>query len=187
MYKMIKRTKPCHCRYKQHTPCDMSCFDVYSCRVSFDNDRQWSCYLMISNRFVHVKWRKSDILFNKKREREKWFRPHPHTVRTDGQRGRTERTRRGRTDAQRLAALRWPRFPFWGVLFNWFPTFFLSLWKMHPFDPFFIPFQRACFGRVLPTVLNVTVSNPVFDTVPVLSLCFSVRDLFPNGQFDHAC
>ena len=50
---------------------------------------------------------------------------------------------------------------------------------------FFIPFQKACFCRVLPTVLNVTVFNPVFDTVPVLSLCFSVRDLFPNAKIDN--
>ena len=37
--------------------------------------------------------------------------------------------RRGRTDAQRLAALRWPRFTFGVVLFNWFPTFYF-----YPFE-----------------------------------------------------
>ena len=138
MYKMIKRTKPCLCRYKQHTPCWMSLFAMYSCRVSVDNDRQWSCYLMISNRSVHVKWRKSDILFNKKKEkeREKWFRPHPHTVRTDRRRGQREDGRRGRTDAQRLAALRWPRFPFGEFYLIDSPPFLIPL-KNASFWPFF--------------------------------------------------
>ena len=42
-----KRSKPCECKYKQHVPCDMSLFATYSCRVPFDNEQQWSSYLMI--------------------------------------------------------------------------------------------------------------------------------------------
>ena len=71
-------------------------------------------------------------------KREKWFRPHPHTVRTDG--------RRGRTDAQRLAALRWPRFPFWGVLFNWSPLSFDLLEKKNAtFLTIFHSFPKSMF------------------------------------------
>ena len=98
--------------------------------------------------------------------------------RTDGRGGRKERT----LSAWRRFAGHVSRLGLFYLIDS--PPFFLSLWKMHPFDPFFFPFQKACFGHVLPTVLNVTVSNPVFGTVPVLSLCFSVRDLFPSGQFN---
>ena len=114
------------------------------------------------------------IFLIKKRERKReWFRPHPHAVRTDRRTERTERTDgRSAPGGASLAA-----FHVWGVLI---PTFHL----MPPFWPFFIPFQKACFCRVLPTVLNVTVSNQVSGTVPVLPPCFSVRDLFPDGQVD---
>ena len=137
MYKMIKRTKPCHCRYKPHTPHDMSLFVMYSCRVPFDNDRQWSCYIMLSNRFVHVKWGKSDN-FWLKREREMIPTTSTHcenrwTERTDG---------RSAPGGASLAA-----FHVWGVLFNWFPTFhfFIPLKNASFLTLFFIPFQRACF------------------------------------------
>ena len=137
MYKMIKRTKPCHCRYKPHTPRDMSLFAVYLCRVPFDNDRQWSCYLMISNRFVHVKWGKSDnFLIKLKREKERNDSSHAHAVKMDG--------RRGRTDAQRLAALRWPRFPFGEFYLIDSPPFLIPL-KNASFWPFFLSFPKSMF------------------------------------------
>ena len=92
--KRRKWTKPCHCRYKPHTPCDMPLFVVYLYRVSVDNDQQWSCYLMISNRFVHVKWGKSDNFWLRKRKRND--SDHIHTLwertdteRTEGEDGRT--------------------------------------------------------------------------------------------------
>ena len=142
MYKMIKRTKPCLCRYKQHTPHDMSLYEMYSCRVPFDNDRQWSCYLMISNRFVHVKWGKSDILFNKKRERKREMIP---TTSTHCENRRTERTRRGRTDAQRLAALR-SHGSRLGSFINWSPlSFDLERKKNATFWPFFLSFPKSMF------------------------------------------
>ena len=115
--KRRKWRKPCHCKYKPHTSCWMSLFAMYSCRVPFDNNRQWSCYLMIS---YQQKTKQNNIKKIKQRGMKTIYFDHIHTLweQTDGQ------TRRGRTDAQRLAALRWPRFTFWGVLFNWFPTFF---------------------------------------------------------------
>ena len=114
----------------------MSLFAVYLCRVPLDNDRQWSCYLMISNRFVHVKWGKSDNFWLRKRNDS----DHIHTLwETDGRRGHGEDGRRGRTErtdgrsAPGGASL--ATFHVWGVLINWFPTFyFLSLWKMHLFS-----------------------------------------------------
>ena len=128
MYKMIKRTKPCHCRYKPHTPHDMSLFVVYLYRVSFDNDQQWSCYLMISNRFVHIKGGKSDNFWLK---REKDMIP---TTSTHCENRRMERTEG--EDGRTLSA--WRRFAGRGSRFGEFylidsPPFFLSLWKMHPF------------------------------------------------------
>ena len=142
-WKWEKRTKLWEGKYKPHTHCDVSWFDVYSCRVPFDNDQQWSCYLMISNRFVHVKWGKSDILFNKKRERKREMIP---TTSTHCENRRTERTRRGRTDAQRLAALRWPRFPF-GEFYLIDPPFDLicSEKKNATFWPFFLSFPKSMF------------------------------------------
>ena len=184
MYKMIKRTKPCHCRYKQHTPCDMSLYEMYSCRVPFDNDRQWSCYLMISNRFVHVKWGKSDNFWLK---REKDMIP---TTSTHCENRRTERTdgedgRRGRTDAQRLAALRWPRFTFGEFYLIDSPPFIFIPLKNASFWPFFLSFPKSMFFcRVSTIVLSINDCHPDFGTVPVLPPCFSVRDLFPNDQFN---
>ena len=185
MYKMIKRTKPCHCRYKPHTPHDMSLYEMYSCRVPFDNDRQWSCYLMISNRFVHVKWGKSDIFLikiKKEREKERHDSDHIHTL---WENRWTERTRRGRTDAQRLAALRWPRFTFGEFYLIDSPPFLIPLKNASLFDPFFHSFPKSMFFfRVSTFVLTIIGYDPVFGTVPVLSPCFSLRDLFPSGQFN---
>ena len=71
---------------------------------------------------------------------------HIHTVRTDG--------RRERTDAQRLAALRWPRFTF-GEFYLIDSPPFLSLWfalkrKMPPFDPFSFLSKKHVFAVFQP-------------------------------------
>ena len=135
---MIKRTKPCLCRYKQHTPHDMSLYEMYSCRVPFDNDRQWSCYLMISNRFVHIKWGKFGQFWLKRKRHDS---DHIHTL---WENRWTERTRRGRTDAQRLAALRWPRFTFGEFYLIDSPPFLIPL-KNATFWPFFHSFPKSMF------------------------------------------
>ena len=119
----------------------MSLFAVYLCRVPLDNDRQWSCYLMISNRFVHVKWGKSDNFWLRKRNDS----DHIHTLwETDGRRGHGEDGRRGRTDAQRLAALRWPRFTFGEFYLIDSPPFLIPL-KNASFWPFFLSFPKSMF------------------------------------------
>ena len=112
---------------------------------------------------------------------------HCENRRTDGH-GEDRRTRRGRTDAQRLAALRWPRFTF-GEFYLIDSPPFLSLWfdlerkKCH-FLTLFLSFPKSMFFPCFNLVLTIIGYDPVFGTVPVLSPCFSLRDLFPDGQFN---
>ena len=126
------------------------------------------------------------FIFNKiKREREMipTTSTHCENRRTDGHGEDTERTRRGRTDAQRLAALRWPRFPFGEFYLIDSPPFLIPL-KNASFLPFFSFLSKK---HVLAVFRPLAVSNPVIDTVPVLPPCFPLRDLFPNGQFNNVC
>ena len=115
---------------------------MYSCRVPFDNDRQWSCYLMISNRFVHVKWGKSDNFWLRKRKKERNDSGHAHAVRKDG---RTERTEGedGRTlSAWRRFAGRVSRFGEFYLIDS--PPFLIPL-KNASFWPFFLSFPKSMF------------------------------------------
>ena len=112
-------------------------------------------------------------------KRERHDSDHIHTLweQTDGEDGRT------------LSA--WRRFAGRGSRLGSFNSHlfypFDLIWKerkMPPTDPFFFPFQKACFCRVSTIVLSINDCHPDFGTVPVLPPCFSVRDLFPSGQFN---
>ena len=166
MYKMIKRTKPCLCRYKPHTPCWMSLFEVYSCRVPFDNDRQWSCYLMISNRFVHIKWGKFGQFWLKRKRHDS---DHIHTLRTDRRRGHGEDTERTEGEDGRSApgGASLATFPVWGVLFNWFPlsfdATFLTIFHSFPKSMFWPCFNHCSdHNRLRPGFRHCSRFVPVF-------------------------
>ena len=125
------------------------------------------------------------FIFNKiKRERKREMIP---TTSTHCENRRTERTRRGRTErtdgrsapgGASLAAL-----PVWGVLFNWFPTFFNPFEKCILFDPFFIPFQKACFAvfyqlfSMWPVPTRFSTLFPFCPRVSLSETCFQTPRL----------
>ena len=84
--------------------CPCSPCSVNNCRICLSDRSQYAVPLAVSNCDFYVKIAEKFTIFNVKIADENWGNLTLEMARRD---------EAERTDAQRLAALRWPRFPFW--------------------------------------------------------------------------